>query len=61
MHVTIEAGGKTTKMTVNEQDTSGAALLGTFQLRAGKSVQVTVSNAGTNGHVVLDGLQLRKP
>ena len=58
--VTIEANGQTTKATVNEQDKSGAAVLGTFQLTAGKSAKVTLSNAGTNGHVVLDGLQLRK-
>ncbi len=58
--VTIEAGGKVTTATVNEQDKTGSAVLGSFELRAGKSVKVTLTNAGTNGHVVLDGLQLRK-
>ena len=58
--VTIETGGQTKTVNVNERAESGAASLGRFPLGAGNSVTVTVSNRGTNGHVVVDGLQLLK-
>jgi hypothetical protein len=58
--VTVEAGGKTSRTTVNERDPKGTAVLGSFKLAAGKSVTVTLSNTGTAGHVVADGLQLLK-
>ena len=58
--VTIETGGKSVTVKVDEKATSGAAVLGTFALTKGRSVSIAISNKDTDGYVVADGVQLRK-
>ena len=58
--VTIETGGKSVTVKVDEKEKSGAALLGTFALAKGRSVSIAISNKDTDGYVVADGVQLRR-
>ena len=58
--VTIEAGGKSVTVKVDEKEKSGAAVLGTFSLTKGRSASIAISNTDTDGYVVADGVQLRK-
>lgn len=58
--VTIEIGGKSTTVKVDEKAKSGAQTLGTFTLPKGRAASITLSNAGTDGYVVADGVQLKK-
>jgi hypothetical protein len=57
--VTIEVSGAAARtIRVNQQDKSGRASLGTFQLSRGKGIAITISNMDTDGHVIADGVQL---
>ena len=58
--VTIETGGKSVTVKVDEKEKTGVAALGTFPLGKGRSVGITISNKDTDGHVVADGMQLRR-
>ena len=58
--VTVEAGGKSVTVKVDEKEKSGAAVLGTFALAKGRSVSIAISNKDTDGYVVADGVQLRR-
>jgi hypothetical protein len=57
--VTIEVSGAAARtIKVNQQDKSGRASLGRFQLPRGKGIAITISNTDTDGHVIADGVQL---
>lgn len=58
--VSVTIGETTQETTVNQQNSSGVAKLGTFNLSRGAKAVITVTNHGTDGHVIADGVQALK-
>ena len=57
--VTIDVSGAAARtIKVNQQDKSGRASLGKFNLPRGKETTISISNMDTDGHVIADGVQL---
>jgi hypothetical protein len=58
--VTVTIGNDVVETKVNQQDASGVAKLGNFNLAKGSKAVITLSNQGTTGHVIADGVQALK-